>query len=267
MQTPVVLCAAMTLMTVLPALAQPATIDESSPHASMVATVPPVSPPALPVASWLAVAGAPVTVAPGLSVRLLRVIRPDAPESVGNGRFTEYVFELRNLGAERELRLSQPALTVAGTVRRPPASPMAILRPEEAVARVQRQADGLSLLNLLGSFLPGAGALVAAQAGAVGAVVAQSAWQRDLVANPQVWLAELQRRSFGNQVNGEVLILPGETTQGSLWIRQDTAERATRLQAFVRAGEGGEAQLASLELRDNANDGAAPPAAPVPTTE
>lgn len=254
-------------LAVLPALAAPDDAPYATAPAEAVSSV--VAPPsqARPVLPLLTPQGAAVRLPAGLSVRLLRVIRPDAPESVGNGRFAEYVFELRNLGAERELRLSQPALTVAGTVRRPPTSPMAILRPEEAVAKVQRQADGLSLLNLLGSFLPGAGALVAAQAGAVGAVVAQSAWQRELVANPQVWLAELQRRSFGNQVNGEVLILPGETTQGSLWIRQDTAERATRLQAFVRAGEGGEAQLASLELRDNANDGAALPAAPVPTME
>lgn len=216
-----------------------------------VPSAPPPTASQIATRSVLAVGGPAIVVTEGIHARLLQVIRPDAPESIGNGTHTEYVFALTNRLADRELRLTQPALTVAGAIRRPPASAMEILRPAEATERVQAQARGLSLFNLLGAFLPAAGALIVAQAGAVGTVVAKSAWQQELIANPRAWAAELQKRAFQNVQGAEVIVFPGETATGSLWIRQSPAERASRIQFFVRTG--GEAgRLLGVDIEDNA---------------
>lgn|GEM_PF-6405986 len=241
-------------LTGLPVLAQ-----EVSPPADLPSLTTPASPAALstlvaeapvPVTRPVLVPGGPAVMLDGLRLRLRRVIPPGAEDSVGNGVFTEYVVELANTLPDRDLRLGQPALTVAGTLRRPPASAAEIMQLDQVAADVQRQAQGMSLLHLLGSFLPGAGALVAAQAGAVGTVVAQSHWQQQLVANPRAWAAELQKRSFQHVQDGEVVVLPGETAQGSLWIRQAATERASRVHLFLRRGRG-EGVLLAVDLGDN----------------
>lgn len=244
-----------TLPSTVPLASPAAVLPLPLPSADLSAPVPEVRPRLVP--------GGPAVVMDGLSARLLRVIPPEAEDSVGNGAFTEYVFQIGNTLADRELHLGQPALTVAGTMRRPPASAVEIMGLERVAANVQRQAQGVNLLRLLGSFLPGAGALVAAQVGAVGTVVAQSHWQQQLVANPRAWAAELQKRAFQNVQGGEVVVLPGEKAQGSLWIRQSATERASRLHLFVRRGNG-EGVLMAVDLGDNL-PGAAPavPASPV----
>lgn len=260
-------------LSALPAVAQevpPPAVPPSPASPTYPAGMPPLSPlPAdgpepVQTVRPILIPGGPAVLLDGLRARLLRVIPPGADDSVGHAAFTEYVFEIENTLADRELRLGQPALTVAGTMRRPPTSAAEIMQLDRVAADVQRQAQGMSLLHLLGSFLPGAGALIAAQAGAVGTVVAQSHWQQQLVANPRAWAAELQKRAFQNVQGGDVLVLPGETARGSLWIRQSATERASRLHLFVRRG-GGEGRLVTVDLGDNLA-GAVPavPASPVP---
>lgn len=175
----------------------------------------------------------------GFEIALNKVVQPGADGSLGGNLFTEYNFTVTNTTQEKELTLSNAALTVTGDLRQ-------MIRDLDEIA-FQDMSDR-STAAIGGSAAVGfVSGMLGPIAALGGQLLAHKGASKLLVDDPQKWREELKKKSFQGTEAGAV-IFPADTVTGSIWFKQAAAEVAERIQVYVK--QGNVARVLRFELAD-----------------
>ncbi len=162
----------------------------------------------------------------GFEIVLNKVI-PPGDDALGGHLFTEYNFTVTNVTSDKELTLSNAAVTVAGDLRQ-----MVKDLDEIAFQDMSERSTGVTAGAAAVGFV---GGLLGPVTAIASHVLTQKAATKILSDDPQKWKEELRKKSFQGTEAGAV-IFPSDAVTGSIWFKQSAAEVANRIQVYVKQG-------------------------------
>lgn len=171
---------------------------------------------------------------------ILNKVVPASKDELGGAGFTEYNLTLINGSPDKEVVLSNVALSVHGEARSMVKNPDDIVNqgntPEKNVATTA----GATTAGFLGGLLGPLGAM-GSQIGV------QAAANKIYVDDPQKWRDEIKKRSFQRDEAG-ISVFPSESATGSIWVKQSGNEAADLIQLYLK--QGGVSKLVKLGLAE-----------------
>lgn len=171
---------------------------------------------------------------------MLNKIVPASKDELGGEGFTEYNLTLVNGSTDKEVVLSNVALSIHGETR------SMVKNPDDIV----NQGDSAEKNVTTNAVAAGAGFLggLLGPLGSIGSQIGVHAGVNKIyVDDPQKWRDEIKKRGFPRDGAG-ISVFPSETATGSIWVKQSGNEAANRMQLYLK--QGGVSRLVKLVLAE-----------------
>lgn len=170
---------------------------------------------------------------------LLNKVVPAGKDALGGEGFTEYNLTLTNKSADKDVVLSNVALSIHGEARSMSTNPDDIVNQGNSTEKSVGTNAGAAAVGFLGGLLGPLGS-IGSQIGV------HAAANKIYVDDPQKWRDEIKKRGFQKEGAG-ISVFPSETATGSIWVKQTDKEAADRMQLYLK--QGGVSRLVKLELK------------------
>ncbi|MDD2914973.1 MAG: hypothetical protein PHP70_06600 [Gallionella sp.] len=160
-------------------------------------------------------------------------------DELGGAGYTEYNLTLTNGSPDKEVVLSNVALSVHGETRSMVKNPDDIVNQGNTSEKAVATTAGATAAGFLGGLLGPLGAM-GSQIGV------QAAANKIYVDDPQKWRDEIKKQGFQRDDAG-ISVFPSESATGSIWVKQSGNETANRMQLYLK--QGGISRLVKLGLK------------------
>lgn len=169
----------------------------------------------------------------------LNQVVPPGKESLGGEGFTEYNLTITNTSRENELILSNAMISANGKLRPMVKDYDDIVNQGNSTEKNTAATAGAVAVGAIGGLFGAVGSL----ASMVGVTAAGN---KIYVDDPQKWRDELKKKGLPFNGTG-ISVFPGETSTGSIWVKQAGNEQADRIQLYIK--QGGVSHLVKLGLK------------------
>lgn len=170
---------------------------------------------------------------------MLNKVVPASKDELGGAGFTEYNLTLTNGSPDKEVVLSNVALSVHGETRSMVKNPDDIVNQGNTTEKTVATTAGATAVGFVGGFFGPLGS-IGSQIGV------QAAANKIYVDDPQKWRDEIKKRGFQRDEAG-ISVFPSESATGSIWVKQSGNETANRMQLYLK--QGGISRLVKLGLK------------------